>query len=79
MMADSAQPMCPSCEDETTLIFKFPTKNAALGFQAYMSDGGGEYRWLEPQDMLVEQGDLEPADKVEQFIYPKEGNVIIVR
>jgi hypothetical protein len=65
--------------DPTTLVFKFPTKSAALGFQAYMSDGGGEYGWLEVQDMLVEQGDITEADKVEEFVYPKEGNVIIVR
>ena len=65
--------------DPTTLVFKFPTESAALGFQAYMSDGGGEQPWLEVQNMLVEQGDLTEADKVVEFVYPKTGNVIIVR
>ena len=85
---------CPTCEgkgevvcgkafnaigDTNTLVFKFPTQNAALGFKAYMSDGGGEYGWLEPQQMLLEQGDLEPEDVIEEFIYHTGDNTIIVK
>jgi len=27
--------------DNTTLVFKFPTKRAALAFKTYLCDGGG--------------------------------------
>jgi len=59
--------------DSCTLIFKFPTKDAALAFKAYMSDGGGEYPWLEHQD------ELEPQDQVSEFVYHTGDNTIIAR
>lgn len=65
--------------DDCTLVFKFPTKEAALQFKSYMSDGGGEYGFLEPQDMLLEDGDLRPEDVVREFWYHTGDNTIIVR
>lgn len=40
---------------------------------------GGESGFLEPQDMLVEQGDIEEKDKVEEFWYHTGDNTIIVK
>lgn len=65
--------------DEPTLVFKFRTMEQALGFKSYMSDAGGESGFIEPQDMLVEQGDIEEKDKVEEFWYHTGDNTIIVK
>ena len=55
----------------------FPTPRAAGSFVAYMSDGGGEYGFLEPMDDVIEQGDLTEADRVSQFDYSRDNNSIV--
>lgn len=63
--------------DDATLVFKFPTKKAALAFKSYLCHGGGEERFLEGQDYLVDEGDLKPEDRVKEFVYHTGDNTII--
>jgi hypothetical protein len=65
--------------DSNTLVFKFPTREAALCFKAYMSDGGGEQPFLEAQKSWLEDGDLKPEEQVEKFIYHTGDNTILVK
>lgn len=63
--------------DSRTLVLHFPTKDALLDFKTWLSDGGGEQAFLDPQQMLIEQGDMTPADRIDRVRYHTGDNTVI--
>ena len=67
---------CGNRQDPSSVFFEFPTPDAAKAFVAYMSDGGGEYPFLENMDDVIDQGDLTEADRVSGFDYSRDNTIV---
>lgn len=56
------------------LNISFPSEAALKRFKGWMSDGGGEYQFMDCED---DNDEVEPADKIGAFEY--DGNQIIAK
>lgn len=51
------------------LVLEFPTELAAKIFKSWLCDGGGEQSFLDGQDIMLEQGDMDREDAVLDIDY----------
>lgn len=64
--------------DSRTLVLHFPTTDAALQFKTWLCTSG-EQDFLNPQESLLEDGDITPQDYITSFEYHTGDNTVVAR
>jgi hypothetical protein len=64
--------------DKAKIIFEFPDDNAAGAFIAWFMDGGGEYSFLEGEEMSAEDDERPPIKGFKLGPWNDEGTERVV-